>query len=56
MKIISGLISDFVGRKLNIIIASLGVIMGAIIVAIPSFYLLYLDAYARNMALLHLSM
>ncbi len=48
--IIWGLVSDFSGRRLGIIIAGIG----AIIMAVPSFYLLYLGAYTRNIATLWL--
>ena len=48
--IIWGLVSDFIGRRLGIIIAG----VGAVVMAIPSFYLLYLGAYTRNLAILWL--
>lgn len=48
--IIWGLISDFIGRRLGIITAGIG----AVIMAIPSFYLLYIGAYTRNAAILWL--
>ncbi len=48
--IIWGLASDYIGRRrrLGIVIAD----VGSVIMAVPSFYLLYLDAYTRNISLL----
>ncbi|MGC8542325.1 MAG: MFS transporter [Vulcanisaeta sp.] len=46
--IIWGLASDYIGRRLGIVIAG----VGSVIMAVPSFYLLYLGAYTRNISLL----